>query len=191
MKRLLPSFVCLVPLLLVGCADDNVPDLEIPEAEAPVENTDDPAADTTGATEEQQVMTASSYNELSAEEQRVIVHKGTELGGTGALLKNKKSGTYICRQCNAALYASASKFESGCGWPSFDDELPGAVRHEPDADGFRVEILCENCGGHLGHVFKGERMTEKNTRHCVNSVSIAFIEDGKELPQMIRLEGDE
>lgn len=123
------------------------------------------------------------YNDLNDEETRILINKGTELPGSGKLLKNKEPGTYICRQCNAALYQSADKFESGCGWPSFDDEIPDAVRHAPDADGRRVEILCQNCDGHLGHVFKGENMTEKNTRHCVNSVSIQFVKDGDKLPE--------
>lgn len=125
------------------------------------------------------------YNELNDEEQRIILHKGTELPNTGELLKNKQPGTYICRRCNAALYQSADKFESGCGWPSFDDEISGAVRRAPDADGRRVEILCQKCDGHLGHVFEGERMTEKNTRHCVNSVSIKFVPEGEPLPETL------
>jgi methionine-R-sulfoxide reductase len=114
---------------------------------------------------------------LSKEEEEVIVHKGTEAPFTGKYYAFWERGTYVCRRCAAPLYRSESKFEADCGWPSFDAEIPGAVRRTPDPDGVRTEITCAKCGAHLGHVFVGEGFTRKNVRHCVNSISMSFIPD--------------
>ena len=114
------------------------------------------------------------YNPLNEEETRVIVDKGTERAFSGQYYNNKEDGTYLCKQCNTPLFSSESKFDSGTGWPSFDDAFDNAVKEIPDADGRRVEIVCATCSGHLGHVFKGEGFTSKMTRHCVNSISLDF-----------------
>ena len=121
-----------------------------------------------------------AFNKLTDEEIRVIENKGTELPFSGKYNDFYKKGVFTCKRCNAVLYKSEDKFSSGCGWPSFDDEIKGAVKRVADADGRRVEIVCAACGGHLGHVFEGEGFTSKNTRHCVNSISLNFKEENND-----------
>ncbi|PKB71534.1 MAG: peptide-methionine (R)-S-oxide reductase [SAR202 cluster bacterium Io17-Chloro-G6] len=120
-------------------------------------------------------MTTPSYNPLTSEERHVIESKGTERPFTGEYDNFYESGTYLCRKCNAEVYRSVDKFDAHCGWPAFDKEVDGAVKHLPDADGMRIEVECANCGGHLGHVFMGEGFTATNARHCINSISMKFV----------------
>lgn len=131
-------------------------------------------------------MTQPKYNKLNNLERYVLEQKGTERAFVGKYTDTDIAGTYICRRCNAPLYDAKSKFHSGCGWPAFDDEIKGAVDRLPDADGSRTEIVCHNCEGHLGHVFFGERFTQANTRHCVNSISMKLIPAGKSMPEVIK-----
>jgi peptide-methionine (R)-S-oxide reductase len=126
-----------------------------------------------------------NYNKLTPHEEDVIANKATEVPFTGEYNNFYVDGTFICRRCNASLFSSKSKFDSGSGWPSFDENLSNAVKRMPDPDGMRMEIQCANCGAHLGHEFVGERFTDKNTRECVNSLSILFIPKEKELPKAI------
>jgi len=130
----------------------------------------------------------TKYNKLTAQEQSVIIGKNTDRAFTGDYYQKTDKGVYVCRQCNNPLYRSDDKFESHCGWPSFDDEITGSVIKVPDADGMRTEIICANCKGHLGHVFTGEGFTDKDTRHCVNTSSIQFYpsKDADKLPKVIK-----
>lgn len=129
-----------------------------------------------------------AYNALTAEEKHIVEDKGTEAPFSGEYDDFYEDGTFICRRCNTPLFSAKAKFDAGCGWPSFDENFPNAVRRELDADGRRTEILCAHCGAHLGHVFEGEHLTDKNTRHCVNSLSIKFVPAGKPLPPQLDLD---
>lgn len=178
-------------LLLIGCADEMVPPADVADITAEPVQTEDTNAtrETESATEDPVTEKPTSYNALNEMEQYVLLNKGTERAFTGEYTDIEDPGTYICRQCNAQLYQSDHKFHSNCGWPAFDDEIPGAVTHRPETDGTgRTEIVCSNCDGHLGHVFAGEGFTSKNTRHCVNSVSMVFIHKGEDIPEKIVLE---
>ena len=192
-----PIHILLATVFLAAGCDsvhDTVKVLHSPPAPLQESTTEEPAALSTLPKGNEEMTDTDSaknvptkYNSLSDFESYVIQQKGTERGYVGEYTDTKDPGTYICRQCNAPLYLATHKFSSNCGWPSFDDEIEGAVQRHLDEDGDRTEITCRNCGGHLGHVFFGERYTAKDTRHCVNSVSMKFIAEGKPLPPVIKL----
>ncbi len=191
------SVLVLFPCLgVIGCVDSVVDRLDVVDSPGASASRDevtdaivgDPTFNDSHNTKVDPVTSQSiqpQYNELNNFEKKVLLDKGTERAFTGEYTDLDDKGTYVCRRCDAALYRSEHKFHSHCGWPAFDDEIDGAVTHLPDADGRRTEIICTNCGGHLGHVFVGEQMTDKNVRHCVNSVSMKFIAADKTLPKAI------
>ncbi len=170
--------------LATDASNDSTSKGEVDKASAA--ETVEKTSDEKDTADDKQAIQYGRYNLLNQFERYVLLNKGTQPAGPGGYTNTKSEGTYICRRCNAKLYTSDDKFESHCGWPSFDDEIKGAVRRQRDADGVRIEIVCSNCGGHLGHVFMGEQLTQKNTRHCVNSISMKFIPEGKEIPPKIK-----
>lgn len=183
----------LSSLVLTGCANEAVSppavDLE-PQSTPNVATADTNTGANTNPSEDKAMPdedAPTEYNRLTPFEESVIVGKGTEQPFVGEYTDTEDAGTYVCRRCNAPLYRSDQKFHSGCGWPAFDDEIEGAVKRHRDVDGFRIEIVCSHCDGHLGHVFEGEGLTRKNVRHCVNSVSMTFIPEGEKLPSRVNL----
>ncbi len=177
----------LALILMAACSQVPAKNSDVPEQTPPSANAPRTMTENTPDSPQEENTVANQYNELSPSEAQVILYKGTDRPGNGGYTLTDDAGVYLCRQCNAKLYRSDDKFESHCGWPSFDDEVDGAVTQVPDADGRRVEIICSNCDGHLGHVFTGERMTSKNVRHCVNTSSMSFIPQGEPIPAKIVL----
>lgn len=199
MKFRLPILLSVVILVAFG-AYSATRAFDPPKSGSSASNDGDAAKDesakTDANTKKSNILSKSKkmsdpFNKLTEEEAYVILRKGTEAREKG-YTHSKVVGTYICKRCNAPLYNSTDKFESHCGWPSFDDEIKGSVKRQLESDGsMRIEIVCQNCGGHLGHVFEGERYTAKNSRHCVNSISMKLIAKGKEMPKVIKPETEE
>lgn len=186
LPQILFACLCLI-LMCVGCGENVSDDQTVLAAEIETKS-EILMSDETSKPKTSVSKIVGQYNPLSPQESYVILEKGTERAGDGGYTLTKDPGMYVCRQCNAPLYSSKHKFVSHCGWPSFDDEIKGSVTRLPDADGSRVEIVCANCQGHLGHVFEGEHLTDKNIRHCVNSISMKFITEGEEVPGTIEKE---